>query len=340
MFNLARALRSAPRALTGIRAPLFSSMAPVELPSNIIPDERALETLSDVFGEGAGMIDPLALARSDTSEKRLPVADLEVALATPSANDPDAAGDHTESENDASAKETSKPTIAGEVTLDNAVFGLPIRRDIVHRVVCWQRANRRETASGGLVKVKNRAEVSGGGRKPWKQKGSGRARHGSIRSPIWRGGGKAHGPRPTRDWSQRLNKKIVQLGLKTALSAKWREGNVAVVKTATFSERKTRLMAAAIDAHGWGEKRGVVFVRGMDEDCDNFYWATRNVPNLTVLHTESCNVYDLLRREQLVVTEAALAELSERTSRRPGLWHSGARALAAKDAVASTPSAE
>eukprot|EP00501_MAST-03F_sp_TOSAG23-6_P001878 GSMAST32.ASY1.ANO1.1956.1 assembled CDS len=222
-----------------------------------------------------------------------------------------------------------------EVTLENSVFGVPIRRDLVHRVVCWQRANRRQVKSGGLVKVKNRAEVSGGGRKPWKQKGSGRARHGSIRSPIWRGGGKAHGPRQTRVWSQKLNKKIVQLGIKTALAAKWREGNIAVVDEAVMPTRKTSALVKAIEAHGWVGKKGILFVRGTDEVDENFYWASRNIPYLTVISSENCNVYDLLLREQCVVTVSALDELTERLNRRPGLWHSGARSLKSRDEICS-----
>eukprot|EP00941_MAST-03F_sp_MAST-3F-sp1_P006209 g6209.t1 len=272
---------------------------PFDLPSNVIIEDDA--NLADVFADNS--LDLAALSRSDLTEKRLPVTSLEEA-------------------------ETLR-----EILLDNSVFGLPIRRDLVHRVVCWQRANRREVKSGGLVKVKNRAEVSGGGRKPWKQKGSGRARHGSIRSPIWRGGGKAHGPRQGRDWSQKLNKKIVQLGLKTTLSSKWREGNIAVVENAVLESRKTKGMVNAIEANGWTGKKGILFVRGRNEVDENFMWATKNISYLTVLNTESFNVYDALLREQLVVTETALSELVERMNRRPGLWHSGSRALGQKESI-------
>lgn len=191
-----------------------------------------------------------------------------------------------------------------EITLDDFVFGAPFRPDILHRVVRWQRAKRR----AGTACVKTRAEVRGGGKKPRPQKGSGRSRAGSIRSPLWRGGGKAHGPRP-RDWSHSLPKKVRALGLRVALSVKFREGRLRVIGNTELEAPKTKLMAQLAQDHGMD--RGATMIVG-DERDEPLLRASGNLHYLKVMPQRGANVYDILKREQLVLTTDAIAQLTAR----------------------------
>lgn len=192
---------------------------------------------------------------------------------------------------------------AGTIDLDEAVFGLPERADILHRVVVWQLAKRR----AGTHKALERNEVSGTSKKWGKQKGGGSARHGNRKAPLFRGGGKAHGPRP-RSYEFSLPKKIRSLGLKTALSAKQAGGNLIVLEDLAFAEAKAKAMSAKMTKLGL---TSALFVDGASVD-ENFKRAVSNLPHLDVLPVQGANVYDILRRDKLVLTKAAVEGLQER----------------------------
>ena len=204
-----------------------------------------------------------------------------------------------------------------EVSPNRSVWGVPIRNDIVHRVVCWQRAGWRQ----GTSKTKSRGEVSGGGRKPWVQKGTGRARHGSIRSPIWRGGGHAHAKRP-KDWSHKLNRKLRRMGMCVALSAKLAEGNLLLIDQAKVTEPKTREIVTFLEKHNLREEdtNGVLL---LDHTLDSdFAQASQNISHRTFYATNvedvirDTNVYDIILRERLVITKAAFNYIEEQLSEK------------------------
>ncbi|MGH6887412.1 MAG: 50S ribosomal protein L4 [Kiloniellales bacterium] len=192
---------------------------------------------------------------------------------------------------------------AGEIDLDEAIFGLPSRTDLLARMVNWQLAKRR----AGTHKVKERNEVSGSTRKISRQKGGGRARHGSIRANIFRGGGIAHGPR-VRDHAHELPKKVRALALKTALSSKVAEGKLVVLESAKLKGAKTAELAKKFGALGWSS---VLVIDGAAVE-DAFARAARNIPNVDVLPQQGANVYDILRRDTLVLTKDAVAALEAR----------------------------
>lgn len=192
---------------------------------------------------------------------------------------------------------------AGEIDLDDAVFGLPARKDILARVVNWQLAKRR----AGTHKVKTRGEVSGSTRKLFRQKGTGNARMGSARTTQRRGGGTVFGP-VVRDHSHELTKKVRKLGLKTALSAKAAEGKLIVVDAASVKEAKTGELAKKFAALGWSS---VLIIDGAQVD-DGFAKAARNLPLVDVLPQQGANVYDILRRDTLVLTKGAVEALEAR----------------------------
>lgn len=192
---------------------------------------------------------------------------------------------------------------AGEIDLDEAIFGLPGRADLLARMVNWQLAKRR----AGTHKVKERNEVSGSTRKISRQKGGGRARHGSIRANIFRGGGIAHGPR-VRNHAHELPKKVRALALKTALSSKVAEGKLVVLESAKLKGAKTAELAKKFGALGWSS---VLVIDGAAVE-DAFARAARNIPNVDVLPQQGANVYDILRRDTLVLTRDAVAALEAR----------------------------
>jgi len=192
---------------------------------------------------------------------------------------------------------------AGEIDLDDSVFGLPERKDILARVVNWQLAKRR----AGTHKVKTRGEVSGSTRKLFRQKGTGNARMGSARTTQRRGGGTVFGP-VLRDHSHALNKKVRKLGLKTALSAKAAEGKLIVVDDVAVKEPKTADLAKKFAALGWSS---VLIIDGAQVDA-GFAKAARNLPLVDVLPQQGANVYDILRRETLVLTKGAVEALEAR----------------------------
>lgn len=192
---------------------------------------------------------------------------------------------------------------AGEVTLDDAVFGVEVKEDILHRIVHWQLNKRRS----GNHKTKGISEVSGTGKKPWKQKGTGRARAGSMRRPQDVGGATVFGP-VVRSHATDLPKKLRALALRMALSAKIKAGKLIVLDDAKPKDHKTKAMAAAFGKMGLSS---ALFVTGKEVDA-NFARATANLPKIDVLPSQGANVYDILRRDTLVLTKDAVNDLTER----------------------------
>jgi len=192
---------------------------------------------------------------------------------------------------------------AGDVELNDEVFGVEPRADILHRVVTWQLENRRGTARP----TRERSDVARTGKKFGAQKGSGGARHGDRGAPIFIGGGKAHGARK-RDFNQSLNKKVRALGLKMALSSKAKDGLI-VVDSLELTDAKTKALKAQFDNNGWNGK--VLFVDG-DTVNDGFKKAARNLPGINVLPAMGANVYDILKHDTLVLTKDAVAKLEGR----------------------------
>jgi large subunit ribosomal protein L4 len=191
----------------------------------------------------------------------------------------------------------------GDIELADAVFGLPVRRDILARVVNWQLAKRR----AGTHKAKGVSDISGTSKKPYKQKGTGRARQGSLRSPQFRGGAVIFGP-VVRSHEFDLQKKVRKLGLKTALSAKQAEGKLIVIDAAKLDEAKTKALRARFAALGW---ESVLIIDGTTLD-EGFARAARNLPKVDVLPQQGANVYDILRRDTLVLTRDGVEQLEAR----------------------------
>lgn len=192
---------------------------------------------------------------------------------------------------------------AGSLDLDEALFGLEPRADILHRVVRWQRNN----AQAGTHKVKTRREVSYSTKKIYRQKGTGGARHGARSAPIFRGGGVYKGPTP-RSHGHELTKKFRKLGLRHALSAKMAEGRVVIIESIAMAEAKTSVLAKQVKEMGW--KRALI-IDGADVDA-NFAQAARNIEGLDVLPSMGANVYDILKRDTLVLTKAGVEALEAR----------------------------
>ncbi len=192
----------------------------------------------------------------------------------------------------------------GSVDVSDAIFGAEVRGDIMHRVVRWQLAKRQ----AGTHKTKVVSEVSGTTKKPYKQKGTGSARQGSLRSAQMRGGGVIFGP-VVRSHAFSLPKKIRALGLKSALSAKAKDGKLVVIDSAAGGkDAKTKKLDAQFKKLGW---KSVLIIDGAQVD-EGFARAARNIPGIDVLPSQGANVYDILRRDTLVLTKAALEKLEER----------------------------
>lgn len=189
----------------------------------------------------------------------------------------------------------------GELELSDAVFGVKVNQDLMHRAVLSYLANRRQ----GTAAVKNRGDVSGGGRKPWRQKGTGRARQGSIRSPQWVGGGVVFGPTP-RDYSWRLPKKARRAALKSALSAKAAAGDILVLDQLTVEKPKTKVMAGVFEA--LDVRKPLLVTAEWDQNVE---LSVRNIPGAVVAKSVGLNVYDILNSEKLVMTKDAVARLEE-----------------------------
>ncbi|HEY3919488.1 MAG TPA: 50S ribosomal protein L4 [Stellaceae bacterium] len=193
---------------------------------------------------------------------------------------------------------------AGSIDLADEVFGLPeVRRDILARVINWQLAKRR----AGTHKTKGVSEISGTTKKPWAQKGTGRARQGSLRSPQFRGGAVIFGP-VVRDHGYDIQKKVRRLALKTALTAKQKDGKLVVLDKASLKEPKTSVLAKQFAALGW---TSALIIDGPELD-QNFTRAARNLPGIDVLPQQGANVYDIVRCDTLVLTRDAVQHLEAR----------------------------
>jgi len=189
----------------------------------------------------------------------------------------------------------------GSIDLSDALFGIEVNKHAVHMAVVQYLANQRQ----GTKSAKTRAEVRGGGRKPWRQKGTGRARQGSTRSPQWTGGGVVFAPKP-RDFSIRLNKKQKRLALKSALSDKVNQGKVLVLDNLDLPEIKTKSM---MDVCGKLELNGALFV--MDGSNKNVMLSARNIPSIKTAGVNTINVYDILKYDSFVVTKDAVEKMQE-----------------------------
>lgn len=194
---------------------------------------------------------------------------------------------------------------AGTIDLPAAVFSEPLRRGLLADVVRMQTAGRR----AGTASTKERGDVRGGGKKPWKQKGTGRARAGSTRSPIWPGGAIIFGPHP-RDYSYSMPKQARRTALRSALAQKLREERLTIVDRIEFAEIKTKHFVSMLEALGIDDSVLVV----IDDTDAKVELSGRNVPNAKVLRVAGLNVYDLLRYHHLVVTRAALERIAERVA--------------------------
>ncbi len=192
---------------------------------------------------------------------------------------------------------------AGTLELSDAVFGAAVRGDILARLVHWQLAKRRS----GNHKTKGISDIQGTTKKPYKQKGTGNARQGSLRSPQFRGGARIFGP-VVRDHGYDLPKKVRKLGLITALSSKQADGKLVVLDNLKLTEAKTKALAKRLGKLGWAS---ALVIDGPEVDT-NFVRAARNIPGIDVLPQQGANVYDILRRDMLVLTRAAVEHLEAR----------------------------
>jgi large subunit ribosomal protein L4 len=206
----------------------------------------------------------------------------------------------------------------GEVELSDVVFDAPLNEALIHAAVRNFMANARQ----GTSATKTRGDVSGAGRKLWKQKGTGRARIASLRSPLWKGGGNAHGPQP-RDWSYNMPRKMRQGALRSALSERVREGNVFVVDGWNLDKPKTKDFAESLGTLGLAGK--TLIVDSLDND--NLLLSARNLRNTKVVNSFGLNIYDLLYHDQLVLSRSAANELEE--------WLGGSKGEGAPDAEPS-----
>lgn len=190
----------------------------------------------------------------------------------------------------------------GETELMDEVFAVKVKPEIVHSVFVAQSANQRQP----WADTKNRGEVSGGGKKPWAQKGTGRARHGSIRSPIWKGGGVAFGPLTDRNYVTKINTKVRRLALKMCLSAKASEQGVFVVENYNFSDAKTKLFTALLTALSLSKKRVLVLTNGKEEKVLRM---AANLPKVEVMAAADANVMAVLGAQAIVATPEGIAQL-------------------------------
>jgi len=190
----------------------------------------------------------------------------------------------------------------GEVTLSSKVFGTKVNEALLYEALKAQASSRRR----GTASTKERAQVRGGGRKPWRQKGTGRARAGSIRSPIWKGGGTTFGPRP-RDYSYSLPRKAKRKAIKSALSAKFKEKDILILDRMDLQEAKTKKMASILVNLRSGKKPLLV----IEEGNEMVRRAARNIEGVKIISPNSLNLYDLLNHNKLILTKEALAKIEE-----------------------------
>jgi large subunit ribosomal protein L4 len=190
----------------------------------------------------------------------------------------------------------------GEIELNDSVFGIEPNQHVLFEAVIMQRASLRQ----GTHKVKNRSEVAGGGRKPWRQKGTGRARQGSIRSPQWRGGGVVFGPTP-RSYAYKLPKKVRRLAIKSALSTKVVDNDIVVLEDLALNAPKTKEMTSVLKGLSV-EKKALIVTADINE---NVALSARNIPGVTVVTASGVNVLDVLNHDKLIMTKAAVQKVEE-----------------------------
>ncbi|HZK24651.1 MAG TPA: 50S ribosomal protein L4 [Oscillospiraceae bacterium] len=191
----------------------------------------------------------------------------------------------------------------GELELPDAIFAVKVNEAAMHQAVLAYLANQRLATA----QTKTRTDVRGGGRKPWRQKGTGRARHGSIRSPIWRGGGVVFGPSGQRNYKQTLPKKIRRLALKSALTTKVNAGSLIVLDTLVMDAPKTKEMVSMLGKLNAGRKTLLI----LDGPHENVVKSARNLPGVKTTHARQLNVYDILNTDNLVVTRDAVTQMEE-----------------------------
>ena len=191
--------------------------------------------------------------------------------------------------------------VSGQIELSEAIFGVPVKTHVLHEVVVYQLAKRR----AGTAKTKGRSEVRGGGKKPWKQKGTGRARAGTSRSPIWRGGGTIHGPHP-RDYEMHIPKKVRRLALKMALSQKVLDDEFKVIDQFKLDRIKTKDFVELMDRF---ELRKTLIV--LPEPDEIIEKSARNIPNVKILRSEGLNVYDLLDYHVVILSRECVGRIEE-----------------------------
>ncbi|GBE02068.1 50S ribosomal protein L4 [bacterium BMS3Bbin06] len=194
-------------------------------------------------------------------------------------------------------------SVVEKIEMPEGIFGLEIKTSLLHAAVVNYLANQRQ----GTHATKTRGKVRGGSKKPWRQKHTGRARHGTNRSPLWKGGGVIFGPHP-RDYSYRMPKKQKRKALKTALSVKFAEGNLVVVDALSFEKPRTKDMIAVLRNFGINDKKVLVVMPDKDE---NVYLSARNIPRVSVMRAADINTYELLVHEHVLVTKDALEKIRE-----------------------------
>ncbi len=194
----------------------------------------------------------------------------------------------------------------GELELKDDVFGIELNESLIYYAVNNYLVNQRQ----GTVKTKTRGNARGSGRKLWRQKGTGRARIASLRSPLWKGGGNVHGPQP-RDWSTRMSARMKRGALKSALSERLREGNIVVVDGFGLDDHKTKTFTAIAANFGWDNK--TLIVETSPEK--NLILSSRNVPGVKVASNVNVNIYDVLYHDQIVFTKDAISALQEKLGR-------------------------
>lgn len=192
--------------------------------------------------------------------------------------------------------------VVGELELNERVFGGPVNENVLHSAVVMQLAGRRQ----GTASTKTRAEVRGGGRKPWRQKGTGRARVGSIRSPLWRKGGITFGPKP-RKYDYKLPKKVRQLAMRSALASKIQGENLIVLDNLDMAEIKTKEMVKVLEALQ-AQTKALIVTADYDEKVHK---SARNIPGVMPMEAKGINVYDLLAHDKLILTKEAVARVEE-----------------------------
>src|SRR5437016_4163627 len=220
----------------------------------------------------------------------------------------------------------------GEIELPEIIFDVPLNEPLIHEAVRSFLANRR----AGTSATKTRGDVSGAGRKLWKQKGTGRARIASLRSPLWKGGGNVHGPQP-RDWSYQMPKKMRRGALRSALSERLREGNLIVIDGFEFKNPKTSEFLGVMTTLGFADKKKQTKTLIVDSlDNANLILSSRNVQKTKVTNSFGLNIYDIIYHEKLLISKSAVAELNDLLDPK----REDGKAVAAVEAVEEKPKAK